>query len=659
MGIQNGTKQRRGFAKKITLMSVIPVVILGVILAVYSTVQSYVILSGEFSEEVLSLSSSYGTAVENRIARLEESFNIIVMEPDIVNESLPIEDRKAILEKAAGMTMFNDFSISYADGTTYNNTDISSREYFQYSMRNRSNYISSPVVRLTDNSITIMMGQYFNSDGRDYLAYGGMNVDVFNDVIYDVDDGDGSICFIIDKNGQIISTSSEEKLPLMTELSAAGTNEKFRALSGMLNRFMSGENGTIKGKLNGKEYIYGYVPIASDEGWTIIVGTPTDSIIATIVRTAIISAAILLISMLIIIPLITGTVRKICAPITESSNRLQLFAQGNVSAPAPICNTNDEIQQMTESMGDMITAISGYIRDIHFVLSAISDGDLTVTPTADFRGEFLDIKNSMNMILDSLNRTMNEVGTSAAEVKDGAAQLADGSANLSQGAIQQAADVDRITNTVSDIAVKTEQNNNNVKKALESSQATNDKAQDSQQCMDDLMQAISEIEQSSREIGNIINVISDISFQTNILAINASIEAARAGEAGKGFAVVANEVANLATKSSEATQQSGDLINRSISLVNKGVELARKTAASLDGIVSGVAEVSAAMNEIAEASDTQAAAVEEISEGIRSVDSAIHNTTATAEQSAAESEELSALALTLSNAVSRFKCIKE
>lgn len=640
-------------------MSVIPVVILGVILAVYSTVQSYVILSGEFSEEVLSLSSSYGTAVENRIARLEESFNIIVMEPDIVNESLPIEDRKAILEKAAGMTMFNDFSISYADGTTYNNTDISSREYFQYSMRNRSNYISSPVVRLTDNSITIMMGQYFNSDGRDYLAYGGMNVDVFNDVIYDVDDGDGSICFIIDKNGQIISTSSEEKLPLMTELSAAGTNEKFRALSGMLNRFMSGENGTIKGKLNGKEYIYGYVPIASDEGWTIIVGTPTDSIIATIVRTAIISAAILLISMLIIIPLITGTVRKICAPITESSNRLQLFAQGNVSAPAPICNTNDEIQQMTESMGDMITAISGYIRDIHFVLSAISDGDLTVTPTADFRGEFLDIKNSMNMILDSLNRTMNEVGTSAAEVKDGAAQLADGSANLSQGAIQQAADVDRITNTVSDIAVKTEQNNNNVKKALESSQATNDKAQDSQQCMDDLMQAISEIEQSSREIGNIINVISDISFQTNILAINASIEAARAGEAGKGFAVVANEVANLATKSSEATQQSGDLINRSISLVNKGVELARKTAASLDGIVSGVAEVSAAMNEIAEASDTQAAAVEEISEGIRSVDSAIHNTTATAEQSAAESEELSALALTLSNAVSRFKCIKE
>lgn len=656
--IQNGIRQKTGFAKKIMLMSAIPVVILGVILSVFTTIESYVILSRKFAEEVLALSASYGTAVENRISRLEESFNIVVMDPDMVDDTLSMESRKALLEKAAGMTMLNDFSISYADGTTYNDTDISAREYFQYSMQNKTNYISSPVVRLTDNSITIMMGQYFSSGGQDYLAYGGMNVDVFNDVIHDVDNGEGSICFIIDKNGQIISTSSEDKLPLMTELSNVNDNKKFGNLNSILGQLMSGEKGTAKGVLDGTEYIYGYVPISSDEGWTIIVGTPTNSITSNIIRTAVISAVLMIVCVLIIIPIIRGIVKRICAPITESSVRLQLFAQGNVSAPAPKCNSNDEIQQMTESMDDMISTIGGYIRDIHSVLSAISDGDLTVTPTADFRGEFLEIKNSMNLILDSLNQTMIEVGSSAAEVKDGAVQLADGSTNLSQGAIQQAADIDRITTTVSDIAVKTEENNNNVKKALASSQSANDKAQDSQQCMDDLMQAISEIEESSREIGNIIGVISDISFQTNILALNASIEAARAGEAGKGFAVVANEVGNLATKSSEATQQTGNLINKSITMVNKGVELARKTAASLAGIVEGVAEVSAAMNEIAEASETQAAAVEEISEGIKSVDSAIHNTTATAEQSAAESEELSALALTLSNAVSRFNCVK-
>lgn len=655
---QNGIRQKTGFAKKIMLMSAIPVVILGIILSVFTTIESYAILSRKFAEEVLALSASYGTAVENRISRLEESFNIVVMDPDVVDDTLPMESRKALLEKASGMTMLNDFSIAYANGMTYNDTDISSREYFQYAMQNKADYISSPVVRLTDNSITIMMGRYFSSGGQDYLAYGGMDVDVFNDVIHDVDDGIGSICFIIDKNGQIVSTSSEDKLPLMTELFNMKSDKKFGEISGMLDKFMSGEKGTTKGVLDGTEYIYGYVPISSNEGWTIIVGMPTNSITANIVRTAIISAVLMIVCVLIIIPIISGMVRRICAPISEASARLQLFAQGNVSAPAPKCNTNDEIQQMTESMGDMISTIGGYIRDIHSVLSAISDGDLTVKPTADFRGEFLDIKNSLDMILDSLNQTMNEVATSASEVKDGAVQLADGSTNLSQGAIQQASDIDRITTTVSDIATKTEENNSNVKKALMSSQSANDKARDSQKCMDDLMQAISEIEESSREIGNIIGVISDISFQTNILSLNASIEAARAGEAGKGFAVVANEVGNLATKSSEATQQTGDLISKSISMVNKGVELARKTAASLAGIVEGVAEVSAAMNEIAEASETQAAAVEEISEGIKSVNSAIHNTTATAEQSAAESEELSALALTLSNAVSRFNCVK-
>ena len=655
---QNGIRQKTGFAKKIMLMSAIPVVILGIILSVFTTIESYAILSRKFAEEVLALSSSYGTAVENRISRLDESFNIVVMDPDVVDDTLPMESRKALLEKASGRTMLNDFSIAYANGMTYNDTDISSREYFQYAMQNKADYISSPVVRLTDNSITIMMGRYFSSGGQDYLAYGGMDVDVFNDVIHDVDDGIGSICFIIDKNGQIVSTSSEDKLPLMTELFNMKSDKKFGEISGMLDKFMSGEKGTTKGVLDGTEYIYGYVPISSNEGWTIIVGMPTNSITANIVRTAIISAVLMIVCVLIIIPIISGMVRRICAPISEASARLQLFAQGNVSAPAPKCNTNDEIQQMTESMGDMISTIGGYIRDIHSVLSAISDGDLTVKPTADFRGEFLDIKSSLDMILDSLNQTMNEVATSASEVKDGAVQLADGSTNLSQGAIQQASDIDRITTTVSDIATKTEENNSNVKKALMSSQSANDKARDSQKCMDDLMQAISEIEESSREIGNIIGVISDISFQTNILSLNASIEAARAGEAGKGFAVVANEVGNLATKSSEATQQTGDLISKSISMVNKGVELARKTAASLAGIVEGVAEVSAAMNEIAEASETQAAAVEEISEGIKSVNSAIHNTTATAEQSAAESEELSALALTLSNAVSRFNCVK-
>ena len=656
--VKNGIRQKTGFAKKIMLMSAIPVVILGVILSVFTTIESYVILSRKFAEEVLALSASYGTAVENRISRLEESFNIVVMDPNVVDENLSMESRKALLEKAAGMTMLNDFSISYADGTTYNDTDISGREYFQYSMRNKTNYISSPVVRLTDGSITVMMGQYFSSGGQDYLAYGGMNIDVFNDVIHDVDNGEGSICFIIDKNKQIISTSSEDKLPLMTELSDMNDNKKFGELSGILGKLMSGDKGTTRGVLDGTEFIYGYVPIDSDEGWTIVVGTPTNAITSNIVRTAVISAVLMIVCVLIIIPIISGIVKRICAPITESSARLQLFAQGNVSDPAPKCSSNDEIQQMTESMDDMISTIGGYIRDIHSVLSAISDGDLTVTPTADFRGDFLEIKNSMNLILDSLNQTMIEVETSASQVKDGAVQLADGSTNLSQGAIQQAADIDRITTTVSDIAVKTEENNNNVKKALASAQSANDKAQDSQRCMDDLMQAISEIEESSREIGNIISVISDISFQTNILALNASIEAARAGEAGKGFAVVADEVGNLATKSSEATQQTGDLINKSITMVNKGVELARKTAASLAGIVEGVAEVSAAMNEIAEASETQAAAVEEISEGIKNVDSAIHNTTATAEQSAAESEELSALALTLSNAVSRFNCVK-
>lgn len=645
-----------GFAKKIMLMVAFPAVVLGIVLAIFTAIESNFVLKQNFSEEVLSLSKSYGTAVESRISRLDDSFNLVIMDPDVVDTNLSLDVRKQILAEAAEMTILNDFSIAYADGTTYNDTDISEREYFQYAMQNKTSYISSPVVRLTDNSITIMMGQYFTANGSDYLAYGGLDVDVFNDVVEDIDFEEGSVSFLLDKNGQVISTSSEELIPLMTELSSDSLDKEYSGIAGLLDTFLSHTSGTSSAVFNGQKYLFGYVPINGNEDWVIVVGTPYTPITRSILITIVCFVALMLVCLLVMLPLTLRTVRVICKPIVETSERLQQFAEGNVSAPAPKCSSGDEIQKMTDSLADMITTIGDYINDIRNILSSIANGDLTVKPQADYSGEFSEIKSSMNLILTSLNKTLTEVGRSASEVREGAGQLADGSTSLSQNAIQQASTVDEITSTVMDIAKKTEENNDNVKKALASSQAANDKAQDSAECMNDLLKAIAEIEDSSREIGNIINVIDDIAFQTNILALNAAIEAARAGEAGKGFAVVADEVRNLASKSSQATMQTGQLINKSIESVKNGVELAEKTSASLEEIVQGVAEVSAAMNEISIASETQAVAVEQVSEGIGNVNAAIHNTTATAEQSAAASEELSALAVSLTDAVSRFRC---
>ncbi len=620
------------------------------IVAIITVTATYLV---NYKDESVSLASAYGTAAQNLVDSLSRQFDVVIENPDIVNDAIAMNERKAILENRASTSTFKDFSVAYADGKTYNDTDISTRDYFINAMANKGTYVSSPVLRMTDNSLTVMMGKYFNANGQDYLVYGGLDTDTFNKIIEKVHFGENGICFIIDKNGQIIAASNTEVLPLLTVL---GESEGYEAMGGLRSDMLTYTEGTGIINVHGTDYFVGYAPIEGAEGWSIAVGTPWASAVQTIVLDAALILGVAVVLMIAAIFIILNRTKNICVPIALTADRLTAFAEGDITSPAPTTKIGGEVQAMTDALAGMITSMQDWIGDIKNVLTSVSDGDLTAVTQADYKGDFIEIKSNLDMILESLNHVMAQVGRSASEVREGAVQLADGSSQLSQNAINQAAEVETITTTVLDIAKKAEENTANVRKALDTINTTNDQAQEGSRSMSDMLEAIREIEESSNEIEKIMKVIDDIAFQTNILALNAAIEAARAGDAGKGFAVVADEVRNLASKSADAAKETGTLIVRSIEAVNRGAALADTTSAALDGIVSGVAEVSGVMEGIAAASEEQEAGVGRISAGMDSVNTAIHNTSATAEESAAASEELSALAVTLSDEVSRFQC---
>ena len=647
-------KEQKGIRGVILRLAILPSVILGVVLTTVSSVVSFNLINSQYKEESAALAASYATSVDNLIDTLVEDLDMVGRDPDIVDESIPLEERKASLAATADVSTFKDFSVSYADGKTYNDTDISGREYFKNAMQNKSYYISSPVLRLTDNKLTIMMGRYFTANGNDYLAYGGLDLDVLNKTIGTVHFGDNGICFLVDKDGTIISSSDDALLPAMTTL-GGDYDAKFAGVASFVGNMTAGESGSATVKLNGEKYLFSYIPMEGNEHWSIAVGALTKPIVKDVTSTAFIFVGILALAVILVIASTTIRSRYLCKPIVDCADRLRKLAEGDVESPAPECNEKNEIRVMSDALGSTVATLGEYIGDIRKVLTAISEGDLTVKPSAEYLGNFSAIKDSLNLIVSSLSKTMSEVSRSATEVREGASQLSEGSTTLSQNAITQASAVDQITSTIIDITKKIEENNKSVEKALDNSRNTNAQAQDGVRCMNDLLEAIREIESRSQEIENIIKVIDDIAFQTNILALNAAIEAARAGDAGKGFAVVADEVRNLASKSSEAAQQTGQLINKSIEAVSRGTELANTASTALSGIVSGVEEVTGVMTEISTASSEQAVAAEQISSGMENVNSAIHDTTATAEQSAAASEELSALAVTLSDTVSRFR----
>jgi methyl-accepting chemotaxis protein len=164
-----------------------------------------------------------------------------------------------------------------------------------------------------------------------------------------------------------------------------------------------------------------------------------------------------------------------------------------------------------------------------------------------------------------------------------------------------------------------------------------------------------EINQSSHKIGDIISVIDDIAFQTNILALNAAVEAARAGESGKGFAVVAVEVRNLAQRAAKAAGEIKELIQDSVSKVQDGTHLVSQAGVTMNEIVAAINGVTTIMTEIAEASTEQSVGISQVNQAILQMDNVTQQNAALVEQASAAAESMEEQVQNLSLVVGYFK----
>jgi methyl-accepting chemotaxis protein len=299
-------------------------------------------------------------------------------------------------------------------------------------------------------------------------------------------------------------------------------------------------------------------------------------------------------------------------------------------------------------------AISKPLGELVEAADALAEGNLDINIEINSKDEVGVLAKAFEKMTDKMNYALSNIWSAAEQVASGAKQVSESSMELSQGAAEQASSIEELTASLEEVSAQTRQNADNANEANKIAADARNNAQLGNKQMQELLQAIEGINESSENISKIIKVIDEIAFQTNILALNAAIEAARAGQYGKGFAVVAEEVRNLATRSAEAAKETADLIESSRKKADDGTQIAAQTADALNTIVEDISNVAKLVSEIASASNEQAAAISQINDGIVQLSDVTQSNSATSEETAATSEELSGQAELLKSQVARF-----
>ncbi len=295
------------------------------------------------------------------------------------------------------------------------------------------------------------------------------------------------------------------------------------------------------------------------------------------------------------------------------------------------------------------------VRSLATGLKELSAGNLVPRLNDQFAGEYEQLRQDFNAALNRLQETMQTVMSSTGGISTGAAEISQAADDLSKRTEQQAASLEETAAALEQITATVKKTAQNAKDASTIVTTAKSAAESGGQIVNTAIKAMDQIEQSSKQITDIIGVIDEIAFQTNLLALNAGVEAARAGDAGKGFAVVASEVRALAQRSSEAAREIKTLIKASSEHVASGVKLVGESGEALRKIVSQVVEINALVTEMAQAAQQQSTGIEEVNTAVTQMDQVTQQNAAMVEQSTAASRNLAGETAELSQLVSFFR----
>lgn len=287
------------------------------------------------------------------------------------------------------------------------------------------------------------------------------------------------------------------------------------------------------------------------------------------------------------------------------------------------------------------------------------EGDLTVRLDASGGDEIGELSVSFNRFLDDLEKMVGEIMFAGQNLVQAVENINEGNQDLSQRTAEQSSSLEEIASTLEQALASLTLNVDNAQKAKDITGEGASRAVEGNNIAGEAVDAINEINSSSKRIMDMLTIIREITFQTNLLALNAAVEAARAGEQGRGFAVVAGEVRSLAQRSGSAAKEIEEIIKDSIAKIERGTSMVTKTGGVLTEISESSKRTAALIAEMSVASVEQRQGMAQINDAVSTLDSMTQQNAALVEETASAAEQMSSRAKELLEMLLRFKISRQ